>query len=145
MSKSRQTVAAGSRVTLHYRMVLEDGTIADETGEEPLEFTVGDGTLIVGLESMVMGMKAGESASLLVTPEQGFGFRDADNVHAMPQGEFPEDMPLKPGTVIGFASPSGEEVPGMVLEANDESVQVDFNHPLAGHTLNFEVEILSVE
>ncbi|SCZ51629.1 FKBP-type peptidyl-prolyl cis-trans isomerase [Thiohalomonas denitrificans] len=145
MSEVNKAIASGSRVTLRYRMVLEDGTVADESGDEPLEFTVGDGTLIAGLESMMTGMRAGESATLLVTPEQGFGYRDTDNVHPMPREDFPEELPLTRGTVIGFTSPSGEEVPGMVLEADDESVQIDFNHPLAGHTLQFEVEVLAVE
>ncbi|WP_303907617.1 FKBP-type peptidyl-prolyl cis-trans isomerase [Thiohalomonas denitrificans] len=145
MSEVSKAITPGSRVTLRYRMVLEDGTVADESGDEPLEFTVGDGTLIAGLESMMTGMTAGESATLLVTPEQGFGYRDIDNVHPMPREEFPEKLPLTRGTIIGFTSPSGEEVPGMVLEADDESVQIDFNHPLAGHTLQFDVEILAVE
>ncbi len=146
MIESAKLIGPGSRVMLRYRMVLEDGTVADESdSEEPLEFTMGDGTLLFGLETLLRGMAAGESASLRVTPEQGFGFRDTENVHTMPRDQFPSAMSLEQGTIIGFTTPSGEEVPAMVLDADGESVQVDFNHPLAGHTLNFEVEILSVE
>ena len=146
MNTSRKEVGPGARVTLHYRMLLEDGTVADETGQDqPLVFTVGDGTLVTGLESMLLGMRPGDKASLLVTPGQAFGFRDSGNVHTLPREQFPIDMPLKPGTVIGFTVPSGDELPGTVIEVDGESVKVDFNHPLAGRILNFEVEILSVE
>lgn len=139
-------IGPGRRVTLHFRMILEDGTVADETPpDEPLVFTVGDGSLVPGLEAMLTGMAAGESANLLVMPDEAFGFRDADNVHTLPREQFPADMPLEPGTVIGFSVPSGDELPGMVLEADEASVRVDFNHPLAGHVLNFQVEILAVE
>lgn len=142
---SEITIGPGSRVVLHYRMVLEDGTVADETAEgEPLEFTVGDGSIAAPLEAMMEGMAAGESAGFLVTPDQGFGFRDRQNVHSMPRSEFPQGMPLERGTVIGFTTPSGEEVPGTVMDADGESVRVDFNHPLAGRTFRFEVDILSV-
>lgn len=137
-------IGPGREVTLHYRMRLEDGTVVDETEAEPLTFTVGDGTLIPGLESFLTGLAAGAEERFLIAPEEAFGLRDPDNVHTLARSEFPAEMPLEPGTVIGFSTPSGEELPGMVVEADADRVMVDFNHPLAGHQLTFEVRVVAV-
>ncbi len=139
-----KVIGPGCRVTMHYRMLLGDGTVVDESGDEPLSFTMGDGTLIEGLEWLLGGLHAGAEERFLVAPEQAFGFRDPENVHKMPRDDFDPEMPLEPGTVIGFATPSGEEVPGIVLESDTESVTVDFNHPLAGRDLTFEVRVLTL-
>ena len=131
---------------MHFTIALEDGTIGDTTREdnEPIEFTVGDGTMIEGLELAILGLKAGDQQSLRIGPETAFGFHDEDNIHWMPRSEFDSDMALDPGVIIGFETPSGVEIPGMVLEANDQQVKLDFNHPFAGHEINFDVEILDV-
>lgn len=139
-------IVHGSRVTLAFRLLLEDGTLVDEASvDEPLQFEVGDGTLVAGLESLLVALEPGIEERFLVAPEQAFGYRDRDNVHDIERADFPVGMALEPGTVIAFAAPSGEEVPGMVLSADERSVRVDFNHPLAGRALTFEVNILAVD
>ena len=138
-------IAPGCAVTLEYRLLLEDGTVADEAGhDEPLHFTVGDGSMLAQLESHLHGLKTGEQVRFLLGPEEAFGFRDEENIHEMPRSEFPSEMPLDPGTVIAFAAPSGQEVPGTVSAVAGERVTVDFNHPLAGHAVTFEVKVISV-
>lgn len=141
------TIGSGCRVRLHYSIALEDGTIADSTWEEndPLEFTLGDGTMVEGLELALIGLKAGDRQTLRIGPEHAYGFPDQDNVHVMPRGEFAEDMNLERGLIIGFTTPSGLEIPGTILEVDDAEVKVDFNHPLAGHEITFAVEILAVD
>jgi len=147
MSKSEQTIVAGSTVTMHFSLTLEDGTVVDSTfdTDEPLTFTMGDGTLIDGLEHAVFGLKTGEQQSINIPPESGFGFRDEDAVQSLKREEFSEDMELKPGLVIEFDSPSGLKVPGIVMEVKDDTVVVDFSHPLANHTVLFNVQILDVQ
>lgn len=140
-------IGNGSRVRMHYSIALEDGTIADSTwdDDEPLEFNVGDGTMVEGLELALIGLKPGDQQTLRIGPEIGYGFHDPDNVHVMPRADFTEDMKLEHGQIIGFTAPSGLEVPGTILAIEDGKVKVDFNHPLAGHEITFTVEILSVE
>lgn len=146
MGNLDHTVRPGSRVSLHFTIALEDGTIADSTQDnDPVEFTVGDGTLASGLEFAIYGMRPGEHQSLRIDPREGFGFRDPERIHTIERKEFPSEMQLEPGYIVAFTTPGGEEVPGTILEINESLVTVDFNHPLAGHEIIFEVEVLSVE
>jgi len=132
---------------MHYRITLEDGTVADSTWEDnaPLAFVMGDGTMMAGMEQALIGLQQGEHREIHLSPEQGFGYKDTDNIHDLPRDDFDPQMPLEPGMVIGFTLPNDEELPGMVMEVAEAFVRVDFNHPFSGHELNFEVEILSVE
>ncbi len=136
-----------SKVVLHYRILLEDGTVADSTWEdnEPIAFTLGDGTLAPGLEQSLLGLKTGDHETIVIEPDQAFGYKDTANIHRLPRGDFDPEMPLEEGMVVGFTLPDGGELPGMVTEVSEEEVQVDFNHPFSGHRLEFEVEIVAVE
>ena len=142
-----KTIEHGSLVRMHFSIYLEDGTVAETSRDdnEPIEFRVGDGTMVQGLELAILGLKPGDKQTLQIGPEVGFGFRDEENIHWMPRSDFAEDMPLEPGVIIGFDTPAGDELPGMVVEVDDEEVKVDFNHPLAGREITFEVEILDVK
>lgn len=144
---STAAIGENSKVVMHYRISLEDGTVADSTWEDnaPIAFTVGDGNLLPALEQSLFGLSAGAREQIHLSPEQGFGYKDTANIHDMPRDDFDPAMPIEPGMVIGFSLPNGEELPGMVLEVAEAYVRVDFNHPFSGHELNFEVEILSVE
>lgn len=140
-----KVIEPNSRVTLHYRITLEDGTVADDTWEDdtPLIFTIGDGTMLPNMEASLIGLNEGAEESLLLTPEQAFGHPDSENVHRLDLTDF--DMAPEPGQIIGFTTPNGEEIPGMVIEVADDKVMVNFNHPFAGHTLKFEIQILAVD
>ena len=134
-----------STVTLHLSLTLEDGTVAESTfGDEPLEFTMGDGTLVHGLELALYGLMPGDVQRLELYPEQAFGVRDPDNIHAVPRADFDPGIALKPGVIVGFETDAGDELAGAILSLDEESVEVDFNHPLAGHTIVFDVEIIDV-
>ena len=140
-------ISENSKVVMHYRITLEDGTVADSTWEdnEPIAFALGDGTLSPGLEQCLIGLKAGDHETLMLAPEQGFGYKDTANIHDLPRDDFDPDMSVEPGMVIGFTLPNGDDIPGMVTEVTESHVRVDFNHPFSGHQLNFEVEVISVE
>ena len=140
------TIGPDCEVTMHYRLSLPDGTVADESEEnEPLNFTMGDGTLIQGLELMLYGMKTGEKQCLTIDPRDAFGFADEENVHSMPRSEFSDDMHIEAGMVVAFSTPAGQEVPGTIKQVNEDTVLVDFNHPLAGFEVTFDVEILDIK
>ena len=145
MDPDLSMIQPGSEVLMHFTIRLEDGTVAESTeGEEPLRFTMGDGTLVEGLELALLGLKPGDRQSLQIPPENGYGYAVSSNIQAMAREEFPDDMELKRGVIIGFETPDGEEIPGMVLDVGEKEVSVDFNHPLASHEITFEVEILEV-
>ena len=140
------TIGPGSEVLMHFTLSLPDGTVADSTREgEPLRFVMGDGTLIEGLELVLYGLKKGDRQCLSIEPRDAFGFPDEENIHTMPRSEFPANMQLEAGLIIGFTTPSGEEVPGAIQEVKDDEVVVDFNHPLAGNEIIFDVEILELK
>jgi FKBP-type peptidyl-prolyl cis-trans isomerase SlpA len=141
----RYAVNAGSTVTLHLSLMLEDGTVAESTFDaEPLTFVMGDGTLVQGLELALYGLRSGDTQRLALYPEQAFGQHDPERIHRLPRGGFPSDMELTPGNIIAFDTPEGEEIAGTVLSLDDRTVEVDLNHPLAGRRIVFDVEIIDV-
>jgi FKBP-type peptidyl-prolyl cis-trans isomerase SlpA len=141
----KHQIGIASTVTLHLSLTLEDGTLAESTfGEKPLTFTMGDGSLVHGLELALYGLRPGDTQRLELYPEQAFGLHDPEKIHRLPRSQFSPDMELEAGLIIGFTSNDGEEIPGAILSFDDASVEVDFNHPMAGHTVVFEVEILDV-
>ena len=141
---SEQVIGPDCQVTLHFAIKLEDGQVVDSNFEtEPATFTVGDGQLPEGFEKTLLGMKAGDEAAIDISPEQGFGMVNPNNMQRIPRKQF-GDMTLEPGLVISFADAGNGELPGVIVEFNDSSVTVDFNHPLAGKSLTFDVKIIEV-
>ncbi len=140
------TIGEGCEVTMHFTLALEDGTIADATIDgEPMTFTIGDGAMIQGLEMVLYGLKVGDKQSLSIDPRDTFGFPEDENTHTLPRSEFSDDLNIEEGMIIGFSTPSGEEIPGAIMEIKDDEVKVDFNHPLAGHEVVFTVEIVNIK
>lgn len=139
-------IQPGSKVKMHLRITLPNGTVAEDTfAAEPLEFTMNDGTLIPSLELALYGLREGQEQTLELEPEQAFGLSDPNNVHQLPREQFPAEMELQPGLVIGFEIEQGEELPGSVQSVDNDTVTVDFNHPLAGKTIILHTEVLSIE
>ncbi|HKK06503.1 MAG TPA: peptidylprolyl isomerase [Gammaproteobacteria bacterium] len=145
MSNEGLEIGPRREVVMHYTVTLDDGTVADTSrDDDPLSFVVGDGSLIDSLERKLYGLRAGDKRDFRLGPHEAFGFSDLDNIHRLPRADFPGDLPLEPGTIIGFDTPSGEEVPGTIQALEDDTVVVDFNHPLAGYEITFDVEIIEV-
>ena len=138
-------VGPGTRVTLIFKLSLSNGDLIDSTGDESATFEVGDGSLLPGFESVMYGLKAGESAELPIAAEQGFGLPNDENVHMMKRTLFEVSQDLIEGLVVSFADGEGGERPGVVNRLFDDLVEVDFNHPLAGQDLLFSVQIKQVE
>lgn len=139
-------IGPGTAVTLHFTLKLDDGSVVDSTREAaPATFVVGDGNLLEGFEQLLFGMTAGDENCFEVGPEQGFGQRNPNNIQEIPRTAFSPDIELSEGLLVSFADAANQELPGMVQAFNDDIVTVDFNHPLAGRNLIFDVQILAVE
>ncbi len=146
MDQEPSKIAPGSQITMHFSLTLSDGTEAASTfGDEPTTFVMGEGALSEGLEMCLYGLEAGDEQTLTLEPDQAFGPRDEAKIHPMPRSNFNAEMDLEPGLIIGFTTPEGHELAGIVLEVQDQEVIIDFNHPLAGNEVVFKVEILAVE
>ena len=133
-------------VSLDYTLRLDDGEVVDSSsGREPLEFIQGQGQIIPGLEKELYGMEVGDEKAVTVKPEEGYGERMADRVQSVPHNAFPDDMDLEEGMQVRLQdSNSGQVFEAFVVEIQSESVILDFNHPLAGETLHFDVQIADV-
>lgn len=142
---SEQRIGPGKRVTLHFSVLLMDGSVVDTTKQRaPATFTVGDGNLLPGFEQSVFGLKAGDKRSIVLEAENAFGPYNPDNIQTMRRGAFSRDMALEPGLIVSFADKSKAELPGLIQSVTEDQVVVDFNHPLAGKDLTFQVEIINV-
>ncbi len=134
-----------SQVLMHYSITLTNGsTIESSFDDEPVEISMGQGDVTDGMELAIFGLKEGDEQTLTLTPEQGFGLRDEDNIHDMPLSDFPDELPPAVGLSYSFESPDGDEIPGTVINLKDKDAEIDFNHPLAGQEIVFTVNILGV-
>ncbi|WP_257286027.1 peptidylprolyl isomerase [Endozoicomonas sp. SESOKO1] len=139
-------IERGSKVTLHFSLKLDDGSVVDSTpSEKPASLIIGDGNLPEGFEETLYGLASGEDRVSRIPPEKAFGMPNPNNVHRVPRGSFASGVELEEGLVISFADAANSELPGVVRNFDDEMVEVDFNHPLAGRHLTFEVQILDVQ
>ncbi|MDD0844517.1 FKBP-type peptidyl-prolyl cis-trans isomerase [Pseudomonas sp. Gutcm_11s] len=137
-------IGPDKEVTLHFALKLENGDVVDSTfDKQPATFKVGDGNLLPGFEVALYGFKAGDKRSLQIEPENAFGQPNPQNVQVMPRSQF-QDMELSEGLLIIFNDAANTELPGVVKTFDESQVTIDFNHPLAGKTLSFDVEIIEV-
>lgn len=140
------TVDEGTRVFLNFALSLEDGSEIDSNfSGDPVDFVVGDGSLLPGFERKLFGMAAGERQIFSIDPEDAFGMPNDSNVQQVPREHFDEDSAPEIGLLFYFADAGGGEVPGLVISVDDDNVTVDFNHPLAGRTILFDVLVHRVE
>ncbi len=139
-------VGQGSRVTLHFSLTLPDGAVIDSNFDtRPAVFTVGDGNLLPGFEAVLLGLAAGARQCFEIPPEQAFGLVNAGNRHVLSRSQFPPDLELEEGLVVSFSMAGNGETPGVVTSVEGDRVRVDFNHPLAGKTIIFEVYVQEVQ
>lgn len=132
-------------VGIEYTLKGDDGEVIDENvGSEPLHYLHGHGNIVPGLESALLGKLSGESVSVSLDPEQGYGERDEKLVFGVPRKELPDDMEPEVGLMLRLQSPSGSEMIAQIAKVTEEAITLDGNHPLAGQGLNFEVKVLEV-
>ena len=140
-----EQINMNSLVLLHYSLGYTEGTIIESSfDDEPVQIEMGQGDLPEGMELAIFGLEEDATQTITLTAEQAFGFRDEDNIHDVPITDFPDELKPTTGLAFSFETPDGQEIPGTVLKVKGEKVEVDFNHPLAGHELVFTVEILGI-
>lgn len=139
------TIKHNSIVSIHYRLLLEDGTeVESNFNDDPLVITMGDGTLTEGMEQALLNHAAGNHITAEIKPAQGFGYPDDEKIHHIPLEDFGDDLKPEPGQVIAFDGPNNEEFIGTIVGISGDEATVDFSHPLAGRTLTFNAHILDV-
>lgn len=135
-----------TKVTLNFSLKLEDGEVVDSNFESaPVSFEVGDGKLLPGFESRLFGLGEGDEASFEIPANDAFGPHNEDNIQLFDIDQFSNADELEKGLVLTFTDAANGEVPGVIQEIDDDKVKVDFNHPLAGRSLIFDVKIYKVE
>ena len=141
------TVQDGSKVTLHYKGTYEDGTQFDSSRDrgEPMEVLVGAGQLIQGFNDALVGMSENESKTFTLEPADAYGEVHPEAMTELPRDIFPEGFEFETGTQIPLMSPGGQSVLATITEVKEETIMADLNHPMAGKTLTFEVDVLTVE
>jgi peptidylprolyl isomerase len=133
----------GDTVRVHYRGTLADGTEFDASeGRGPLEFTLGEGTVIAGFESAVTGLEPGQKRSVTIPPDEAYGPKNETLIQRVDGDAFAEDPYV--GGHIDLIAPDGSRLPGVITAVDEEGAVLDFNHPLAGETLTFDIELVEI-
>ncbi|MDF3383467.1 MULTISPECIES: peptidylprolyl isomerase [Sulfitobacter] len=138
-------VKSGDTVQIHYTGTLKDGTTFDSSeGRDPLEFVVGSGQIIPGLDSALPGMTEGDKKVVQVPSDEAYGPVNPEMRQAVPREGIPADIPLDPGTQLQMQTPEGQALPVTVVEVDETTVTLDANHPLAGKDLRFDIELVKI-
>ncbi|SFN18579.1 FKBP-type peptidyl-prolyl cis-trans isomerase SlpA [Izhakiella capsodis] len=140
-------VQCDSAVLVHFVMKLEDGSIAESTAEngKPALFRLGDNSLSDGMEEQLLGLRAGEKKSFSLAPDDAFGKISPDLIQYFSRRDFVAAGEPEIGAIMLFTAMDGSEMPGVIREISGDSITVDFNHPLSGQTVHFEVEVLEID
>jgi len=140
-----EKVKAGLFVSVHYTGKLQSGQVFDTSeGRHPLEVEMGAGQIIPGFEKALMGMSLNQKKVFTLDPEDAYGQRDDSLTHSVPRADVPSEINPAVGQAVALASQEGQQVPAMITEVDDQMVVLDLNHPLAGKTLTFDIEIVGI-
>ncbi|MFV0513740.1 MAG: peptidylprolyl isomerase [Jhaorihella sp.] len=138
-------VKSGDTVQIHYTGSLTDGQTFDSSqGRDPLEFTVGSGQIIPGLDEALPGMNVGDKKTVNVPCQAAYGPINPDMRQDVPRSGIPDDIPLEPGSRLQMQTPEGQVLPVTVVHVAEETVTLDANHPLAGQDLVFDIELVAI-
>jgi FKBP-type peptidyl-prolyl cis-trans isomerase SlyD len=145
MADHELTVQDGMVVSLDYTLSLDNGQVVDSSsGQAPLDFVQGTGQIIPGLEQALAGMAIGDDKAVTVGPSEGYGEVDPSAFQTFPLNAFPPDMELSSGLQLQVRDEDGRVFPVQVAEVGKDSVLLDFNHPLAGENLHFQVKVVGL-
>ena len=135
----------GNSVSIEYTLKLDDGTTVDtNVGEDPLTYTQGENQILPKLEEALVGLAVGATKQVQLTAEEGYGPTDPAGFQEVELDVVPEDARTI-GTMLMASAPDGQEQPIRVHEVKEETIVLDFNHPLSGEALNFDIKILAVQ
>jgi peptidylprolyl isomerase len=139
------TAKPGDKVKIHYIATFDNGEVLDSSRDrEPLQFVLGGGEVIKGLEKGIAGMKVGDSKKIHVTSADAFGERNEKKFTNIDRQRVPKNLEIKIGMQLNLNKSDGSSIPVRVTKITDEKVRLDTNHPYAGKDINFEIELLEV-
>ena len=143
--KEEKVVTEGNMVKVNYTLKV-DGTIVDSSQQgRPLEFQVGSSQVIPGFEEALVGMKVGEKKSFELSPDKGYGQEDPRGIQTVSKDQLPAGITPEAGMILHAQMPNGQQMPMRIIEVTGEMVVLNLNHPLAGKTLNFDVEVVEID
>jgi FKBP-type peptidyl-prolyl cis-trans isomerase 2 len=143
--KAMAHVKSGDKIKVHYHGKLTTGeTFDSSTGREPLEFEVGSGMVIKGFDDGVTGMVVGEKKTVNIPSEEAYGPKNPEMIIEMPKDRFPKDLDIEIGMPLGMSDPQGQQFQVTIVEIKEDIVMLDANHPLAGHDLIFDLELVEI-
>jgi peptidylprolyl isomerase len=132
-------------ISVRYKGTLANGEIFDTSeGRDPLEIKMGAGQLIKGFESALMDMSLNEKKTFTLDPEDAYGHRNEEHMQSFPKKDIPPGADPQVGQTIALSTPDGKQIPARITEADDDKVVVDLNHPLAGESLTFDIEVVGI-
>ncbi len=139
-------IQADSFVKIHFKIRLKDGSIAEDTRnyDRPYIFEMGKGIFSKKVETELCGLEIGCNRKLMLMPEDAFGQKHPAMIYEVPKSRFPQEMELEEGLIVSFSQKDGTELPGVITKIENYDVTVDFNHPLSGQVILFEVDILEI-
>ncbi|MGM0506122.1 MAG: FKBP-type peptidyl-prolyl cis-trans isomerase [Bacteroidota bacterium] len=138
-------VKEGDTVKVHYTGTLNDGSVFDSSEErEPLEFKLGEGQLIPGFEKAVTGMEKGDSVEVTIPSDEAYGETRDDLVISVPKSDMPDEIEPAVGMQLQVNQPDGQPIPVRVTAVEEENIQLDANHPLAGEDLTFKIDLIEI-
>lgn len=138
-------VESGLFVSVDYKGTLENGEVFDSSeGRQPMEIQMGSGRVIPGFESAIMGMSLNETKTFTLSPEEAYGHRDDSRMHEFPKADIPAGMEPEVGQTLMLNTSKGQQIPARVDSIDDEKVTFDLNHPLAGQSLTFKIEVVGI-
>jgi len=138
------TIQNGSKVSIHYTLTVEGQTVDTSQGKDPLVYVHGQGQIIPGLEEEIIGLKVGDKKSVTIPPEKAYGEVNPAAVQKVSKAKFKDAENLKIGSIIQGQA-GDQEFQAIITEIGDAEITIDMNHPLAGKTLEFEVEVVEVQ
>jgi len=138
-------VSDGLYVSVDYKGTLQNGQVFDSSeGRMPLEVQMGAGQLIKGFENALLGMALNEKKTFTLSPDEAYGEVDEDRKHTFSQSDVPAEMDPQVGQTVGLTTQDGQQIPARIVAVDDAGVTVDLNHPLAGESLTFEIEVVGI-
>jgi peptidylprolyl isomerase len=130
---------------VEYTGTLGNGEVFDSSqGRQPLEVLMGAGQMIKGFEAQLMGMALNEKKVFTLSPEDAYGPKHDEMIQSISRSEVPPEMDVHIGMIVGFITPEGNQVPARVIQVDDEQMTMDLNHPLAGESLTFDIEVVGI-
>jgi peptidylprolyl isomerase len=146
LKNKEMAVKQGDTVKVHYTGTLNDGSEFDSSYKrnEPIEFQAGTGQMIQGFDNAVMEMTVGEKKTINIPAAQAYGEQNPEAMMAVPRTNFPPEFEFVVGEMVQGQTETGQPLQAIILEVMDEEVVLDFNHPLAGQDLNFDIELMEI-